>query len=63
MLRVVTYARVSTVANKCHHANDCTYPSTDYAPVFDDATKRHPAFQLGLRIPLGIIPLAASERR
>jgi hypothetical protein len=50
-------------ANKCHHANDCTYPSTDYTPVFDDATKRHPAFQLGLRIPLGIIPLAASERR
>ncbi len=50
-------------ANKCHHANDCTYPSTDYTPVFDDATKRHPAFQLGLRIPLGIIPRAASERR
>jgi hypothetical protein len=34
----------------------------DTTDNFDDATKRHPAFQLGLRIPLRIIPRAASER-
>ncbi len=50
-------------ANKCHHANDCTYPTTDDTPVFDDAANRHPGVALRVRIPVRIIPRAVSERR